>query len=416
MEGVFRAIGITVTLLNVVVLLALWRRIRVAFPKHGRLVCALVAVPYALLLHPALLLAVGPFSGMYSYRHQAPMWVQVPAMAFQFAVWAYGALLLAWGTPAAIADAVRKLRALLRGTPAAAPEADLANADRRRAMAKAALAAPAAIVAFATGGALASRATPVVRHLRLPVPRNLTVLHGLTIAQVSDVHVGSYMDRARLREILDVINAVGADFHVVTGDLLDNHVNQLEDACWFLRSLQPQRETFMCMGNHEYIAARTADEAAIVAGLRSTPAALLIDEARKVQVGGAHFWMGGIDYPPQRGLEKSVARNSDVSLQAALGAMADDGAPRIVLSHHPAAFHAGRDMALDLMLSGHTHGGQIVAGRLGDWALSPVLPFEFYHNGYYEHEGRRLYVNSGAGGWMPVRINCPPEITVVHFT
>ena len=72
-------------------------------------------------------------------------------------------------------------------------------------------------------------------------------------------------------------------------------------------------------------------------------------------------------------------------------------------------------MQLDLMLSGHTHGGQLVLGRIGDWNFSPVLPFELYHNGHYEHEGRQLYVNRGAGGWMPVRINCPPEISLIEL-
>jgi predicted MPP superfamily phosphohydrolase len=61
------------------------------------------------------------------------------------------------------------------------------------------------------------------------------------------------------------------------------------------------------------------------------------------------------------------------------------------------------------------HGGQLVAGRIGDYVLSPVLPFEHYHNGLYERNGRKLYVNAGAGGWMPVRINCPPEITLVEL-
>lgn len=53
--------------------------------------------------------------------------------------------------------------------------------------------------------------------------------------------------------------------------------------------------------------------------------------------------------------------------------------------------------------------------RIHDHALTPNLPFEFYHKGLYEHEGRRLYVNSGIGSWLPVRINCPPEVTLVEL-
>ena len=67
------------------------------------------------------------------------------------------------------------------------------------------------------------------------------------------------------------------------------------------------------------------------------------------------------------------------------------------------------------MLSGHTHGGQVKLGRIGDAALTPILPMDYYHNGHYEHQGRRLYVNAGGGGWLPVRLNCPPEITLIEF-
>jgi predicted MPP superfamily phosphohydrolase len=95
--------------------------------------------------------------------------------------------------------------------------------------------------------------------------------------------------------------------------------------------------------------------------------------------------------------------------------MRDDGAPRILLSHHPRTFNEARDLQFDLMLSGHTHGGQISLGRIGDYAITPLLAGEFYHNGLYEHRGRRLYVNAGAGGWLPVRINCPPEITLIEL-
>jgi predicted MPP superfamily phosphohydrolase len=95
--------------------------------------------------------------------------------------------------------------------------------------------------------------------------------------------------------------------------------------------------------------------------------------------------------------------------------MRDDGAPRIVLSHHPKTFFEGRERQIDLMLSGHIHGGQISLGRIDDYALTPNLPFEFYHKGLYEHDGRRLYVNSGIGSWLPVRLNCPPEITLIEL-
>jgi hypothetical protein len=110
-----------------------------------------------------------------------------------------------------------------------------------------------------------------------------------------------------------------------------------------------------------------------------------------------------------------TARPTRDGLKLALGQMRDDGAPRVLLSHHPRTYVEARELDFGIMLSGHTHGGQIKLGRIGDHAITPVLPIDFYHNGLYQHGRSRLYVNAGAGGWLPVRINCPPELTLVQL-
>ncbi|HTN84703.1 MAG TPA: metallophosphoesterase, partial [Sorangium sp.] len=165
----------------------------------------------------------------------------------------------------------------------------------------------------------------------------------------------------------------------------------------------------------EYIAARSASIGAVAKGLEEAGAQVLVDEAREVRLGGDRLWMGAIDYPSRARPGEPARRPTLDGLHRALGQMQDDGAPRILLSHHPGTFRAARELPFDLMLSGHTHGGQISLGRIGDYALTPMLPAGLYHNGHYEHRGRRLHVNAGAGGWLPVRINCPPEITLVEL-
>lgn len=415
MNFVFHAIGFMVTFLNVITFLGLRRRLRIAFPRRGNRISMAVAVVYVLLLHPGLFLAFGGVSGLTSMRDQVPLWLAVGAMSFQLATWAYGAFLLVTAAPGSFAGAVRRLRAMFKGGSGPAPAKEMIDESRRRAITRAALAVPVALAATAAGGAMAARQQPVVRRLQLPVGRDLTQLHGVTIAQVSDVHVGSYMDARRLDMIRDAINSLGADYHVMTGDLLDNDISQMEESQRFLRGLRPRIGRFMVPGNHEYIAARSAGTAQVLRGLRETGVDLLVDESRKLVHGTAHLWLLGIDYPRQATLERATDRDTSQSLDCALADVRDDGAPRILLSHHPKTFLEARERPIDLTLAGHTHGGQIVLGRIGDYALSPVLPFEHYHNGFYQHQGRRLYVNAGAGGWMPVRINCPPEITLVEL-
>ncbi|KYF76722.1 hypothetical protein BE11_27110 [Sorangium cellulosum] len=453
----FQLGGLVVTLVNGLLGLILWRRLRAAFPRYGALIDGACAAALLLLGHPALLFAVASFSGLRAIQRLLPDPVSMIALGAQVSLLLYGLLL----GVVAVARAV--VRALRRAGPAtnpraatdaqAAPDAPAAtnvagaadavgstNAQaamdaravnapdigatrpeavdetRRRLVVGATWALPAAAVAVSMGGVLASRQRPVVVRVALPVRRELTSLHGVTIAQLSDVHVGSFMDAERLDELRDAINAVRADFHVITGDLLDHHVSQLELSTRLLRGLRPARgQVFFCMGNHEYIAARSASIPAIVKGLEEAGAQVLVDEAREVRLGGDRLWMGAIDYPSRARPGEPARRPVVDGLARALGQMQDDGAPRVLLSHHPGTFRAARELPFDLMLSGHTHGGQISLGRIGEYALTPMLPAGLYHNGSYEHRGRRLHVNVGAGGWLPVRINCPPEITLVEL-
>ncbi|MCZ7607780.1 MAG: hypothetical protein M5U25_17285 [Planctomycetota bacterium] len=150
-QYVFMLIGFLVTALNVLTFIALRRRLLHAFPKRGNLVSIVVGVAMLVLLHPGLFMLFGGVSGMMSFREQVPEWAQITAMTFQLATWVYGGVLLIKGTPAAFIDAFKRLRRLARkpdGTPA---EREIVNEERRKALAKAALALPAAIVATAVG-------------------------------------------------------------------------------------------------------------------------------------------------------------------------------------------------------------------------------------------------------------------------
>ncbi|WP_437636244.1 metallophosphoesterase [Sorangium sp. So ce854] len=453
----FQLGGLVVTLVNGLLGLILWRRLRAAFPRHGALISAACAAALVLSGHPALLMAVASWSGLRASQRYLPDALSMIALGAQVGLLLYGLLLSAAAVARAVLWALRRARTAMSHRAAAdaqaapdapaaevagtadtaaattaraaadalagnaapdvgAPRPEAVDEDRRRLVVAASWALPAAAVAVSMGGVLASRQRPVVVKIALPVRRELTSLHGVTIAQISDVHVGSFMDAERLDELRDALNAVRADIHVITGDLLDHHASQLELSARLIRGLRPARgQLFFCMGNHEYIAARSASIPAIMKGLEEAGAQVLVDEAREVRLGGDRLWMGAIDYPSRARPGEPARRPTVDGLARALGQMQDDGAPRILLSHHPGTFRAARELPFDLMLSGHTHGGQISLGRIGDYALTPMLPAGLYHNGLYEHRGRRLHVNAGAGGWLPVRINCPPEITLVEL-
>jgi uncharacterized protein len=396
-------ISAVVSLGNGLVFWILIKRLRAAF---GARVCWLVGVPYWLLLMPMLAMAAGGGAAAQAFHSVLPASLAVACMAFQFAVWIYGGLMLIAALFARFSSLINKLRA---ATPALEPDA-----GRRSVLRKAAFGVPAMIVTAAAAGGVSSQLPPVIRRLRQPVRGDYAALRGLRLVQFSDVHIGSYLERDRLREISEAVNAQRPDLVVCTGDLIDNQLEQLEHGQALLNRLRPRIGTYMCMGNHEYIAAQ-GNERAVHEAYAEANATVLVDTARKISVGGKHLWLAGTDFPGSAGCALGDRPSTAQSMDCALAEMRDDGAPRIVLSHHPKTFFEGRERQIDLMLSGHTHGGQISLGRIDDHELTPNLPFEFYHKGLYEYEGRRLYVNSGIGSWLPVRINCPPEITVIEL-
>ncbi|MBK8208497.1 MAG: metallophosphoesterase [Planctomycetes bacterium] len=416
-------ISALVSLGNAAVFWVLVRRIRGVRPHFaGKMAsdpwCWLIGVPYWLLLLPMLAMAVGGHGAAEAFHSLLPAPLAVACMAFQFAVWVYGGVLLiglvvrgSFGVFAGDRFSRTETGTVPRPSAGDSPPSDSPQ-SRRDFLRKAAFGVPAVIVTAAAAGGVCSQLPPVIRRVQLPV--RAPGLRGLRIVQFSDVHIGSYLERDRLREISEAVNAQRPDLVVCTGDLIDNRLEQLEFAQNLLGRLKPRVGTFMCMGNHEYIAAQ-GDEAAVKAAYAEAGATVLVDTAIKLPLGGSHLWLAGTDFPGAPGGSLGDRPSTAESMDRVLADMRDDGAPRIVLSHHPKTFFEGRERQIDLMLSGHTHGGQISLGRIHDHALTPNLPFEFYHKGLYEHEGRRLYVNSGIGSWLPVRINCPPEVTLVEL-
>ncbi len=227
------------------------------------------------------------------------------------------------------------------------------------------------------------------------------VLDGYTIAQVSDVHMGTFVGEDELAEGFELVTKIRPDLVVATGDLVDFEARAIGALARQLLRAPARDGVCAILGNHDHYAG-----AADVAGrLRAAGVRVLSNESIRLREGdGGGFALVGVDDLHGRRGGTPGFRGPD--LAAALRGISPQ-LPRILLAHQPRyVIEAGGRVALQL--SGHTHGGQINPG------FRPADFFMDYVAGRYERDGTTLYVNRGFGvAGPPSRIGAPPEVTKI---
>jgi predicted MPP superfamily phosphohydrolase len=245
--------------------------------------------------------------------------------------------------------------------------------------------------------ALVGARTPPVKRVDVPVPGLPPALDGFRIAQLSDVHVGNTIGREFVEAVVGRVNAEEVDLVALTGDFVDGSVPSLRDAVAPLGTLRSRHGTFFVTGNHEYFsgaAAWCAEFARL--GIR-----VLRNERVRVRHGAAGLDVAGVDDP----FASEPGHGPD--LPRALGNRTDD-APVVLLAHQPVFAEAAAAMGVTLMLSGHTHGGQM-------WPFNHLVALVQPIVAGLVRVGRTwVYVSRGTGWWgPPMRLGAPNEITVL---
>jgi uncharacterized protein len=216
---------------------------------------------------------------------------------------------------------------------------------------------------------------------------------GFSIVQLTDVHIGPTIGRTFIEEIVAQVNALSADVVVITGDLVDGSVEALREHVAPLAGLRATHGVFFVTGNHEYY----ADAPAWVAHLETLGIRVLRNE--RVDLGGIE--LAGVDDMSGGGF--GAGHGED--LPKALRGRSTDK-PLVLLAHQPRAVTRAASYGVDLQLSGHTHGGQIVP-----WNFLVRLQ-QPYVAGLFLHHATQLYVSCGTGYWgPPMRVGAPAEIT-----
>ena len=241
-----------------------------------------------------------------------------------------------------------------------------------------------------------------VRRFILPIAGLPSDLHGLTIAQVSDMHVGRFTSGRVLREMVRVVNEFRADLILLTGDLINDALADLDHGLELVRSMESRSGIYLIEGNHDLIENGSEFEHRV----KQSGAPFLLDQSAVVTIRGAPVQLLGLSWTRAR-------ENRDAAIAASVRRLMSQREPEtfpILLAHHPHAFDAAPETSLPLTLSGHTHGGQLMLNE--QCGFGPAL-FRYW-SGLYSKGASKLIVSNGVGNWFPLRVRAPAEL--VHLT
>ncbi|MDQ7042809.1 MAG: metallophosphoesterase [Sulfurimonas sp.] len=220
------------------------------------------------------------------------------------------------------------------------------------------------------------------------------------ILQLSDIHIGGLINADFIREIVQRVNACNPDLVVITGDLIDTDVNKAKDILQELKNLDSKYGTYFIVGNHEYF----HDIATIIKRVKELGIRVLENENVYIGEKNQGFNLAGVyDLFGYRAL-KFIP-----DINAALKGR-DTSSPSVLLAHQPKFLEEINDsQKIDLVLSGHTHGGQLLPFRVLVRLQQP------YISGLHQHTPlTQIYVNKGTGFWgPPMRLGASAEITQI---
>jgi len=287
--------------------------------------------------------------------------------------------------------------------------------SRRRFLKQSAVLISATPFVAAGYGLLYGRKDVEVVQQRVRLARLPKGFESFRIAQLSDIHMGPFTTADYIQRCVAITNGLKPDLIALTGDHIAWDPGMEGHVVSVLASLRAPHGVFGCLGNHE----EESEAEAYVSGLFTAQGIRVLRQERTpIRLdGGDELNLIGIDCPrTQSGQDEEEEYRKDVHRRLHTQ-LVIPGTVNILLSHEPSGFVFDRaaDLGIDLMLSGHTHGGQLAFG-FGRRSLNLSDLFYRYTSGWYEQRSTKLYVNRGIGTTgFPIRLGARPEITVFEL-
>ncbi|MBA2621299.1 MAG: metallophosphoesterase [Acidobacteria bacterium] len=229
------------------------------------------------------------------------------------------------------------------------------------------------------------------------LPKNLD---GFRVVHLSDIHHSPFTDLEHIRRAVEISNRLKPNMFVLTGDFVSHESKYIAPVAKVLGELESEFGSFACLGNHDH----WTDAPLVTDLLRRENIRVLTNEGfRFTARGAASFWLCGVD-------DYQVGRTD---LRAALrGSYPDE--MKMLLAHNPKTLNRAARASVDLMFSGHTHGGQVKL-RAGDDKRILQRRRKFA-SGLYRRKETQVYITRGIGTVvLPVRYGCPPEVSLIEL-
>ncbi|HMQ79830.1 MAG TPA: metallophosphoesterase [Ignavibacteria bacterium] len=237
--------------------------------------------------------------------------------------------------------------------------------------------------------------SPVIKRLNINIGKKAGLLRSLNIVMASDIHLGTIINRKRLRKIVNMINSLEPDLILLPGDVVDEDIESVvkQNCGEDLRALRAKYGVFAITGNHEYIggvepSVRYLTEHGIIE---------LRDRAIKI---ANSFYIIGREDRASKGFAGILRKPLNLLLEGV-----DKNLPVILMDHQPVKLEEAENNGIDLQLSGHTHHGQL-------WPFNFITKKIYEVSMGYKQKGdTHYYISPGVGTWgPPVRTGNKPEI------
>jgi predicted MPP superfamily phosphohydrolase len=236
-----------------------------------------------------------------------------------------------------------------------------------------------------------------IEHKRIKLDRMPPVFDGFRIVQLSDVHHGPFSSREQIERAIETANRLQPDIIALTGDYISKERLYAAPCAEMLGKLKARFGVYAVLGNHDH----WVDAPLLTDLFRAEGITVLINEGMRFEQNGETFWIAGV--------EDSMVGLEDISLALA-GAREDE--MKLLLAHNPIVLRRAVRASVDLVLSGHTHGGQVaIRGE-----RSSARPRKRALQGLWRQGNTQIYVNRGLGTVvLPIRYGCPPEISLLEL-